>query len=66
MRTELEQARSQLADRKIVERAKGILMQKRGMSEDEAYKALRKLAMDRNKRLIDIAESVIAAAELLA
>lgn len=66
MRTELEQTRSQLAERKVVERAKGILMQKRGMSEDEAYKALRKLAMDRNKRLVDVAESVIAAAELLA
>lgn len=66
MRTELEQTRSQLAERKVVERAKGILMKKRGMSEDEAYKALRKLAMDRNKRLVDVAESVIAAAELLA
>lgn len=66
MRAELQQTRSQLAERKAIERAKGILMRKRGMSEDEAYKALRKLAMDRNKRLVDIAESVIAAAELLA
>lgn len=66
MRVELEQTRSQLAERKVIERAKGILMQKRGMAEDEAYKALRKLAMDRNRRLVDVAESVIAAAELLA
>lgn len=64
MRTELEQTRSQLAERKIVERAKGILMQKRGMNEDQAYNALRKLAMDKNKRLVDVAEGIITAAEL--
>jgi response regulator NasT len=65
MRAELEQTRSQLAERKVIERAKGILMEKRGIPEREAYQALRKLAMDRNKRLIDVAEGVIATAELL-
>jgi len=62
---ELEATRSQLAERKRIERAKGILMQARGLTEDQAYQALRKQAMDRNKRLIDVAESVIAASELL-
>jgi response regulator NasT len=65
MRKDLEEAKSQLADRKLVERAKGILMQRRGYSEEEAYKAMRKLAMDRNKRLAEIAESIIATADLL-
>lgn len=64
IRAELDQTRSQLAERKVVERAKGILMQKRGISEDEAYKTLRKLAMDKNKRLVEVAETLIAAAEL--
>jgi len=65
LRDELETTRNQLAERKRIERAKGILMQARGLTEDQAYRALRKQAMDRNKRLIDIAESVIAASELL-
>ncbi|MGD2084306.1 MAG: ANTAR domain-containing protein [Chromatiales bacterium] len=62
---ELAQVRTQLQERKLVERAKGILMRQRGVSEEEAYRLLRKAAMDRNKRLGDIAESIIAAAELL-
>jgi len=65
MRRELAETRSQLAERKVVEKAKGILMQKRGVSEEEAYKALRKLAMDKNKRIAEIAEGIVAAAELL-
>ncbi|MFW2438570.1 MAG: ANTAR domain-containing response regulator [Arenicellales bacterium] len=63
--TELEKTRNELADRKSTDRAKGIIMQARGLSEDEAYKALRKLAMDKNKRIGEIAEQVIAAAEIL-
>lgn len=62
---ELVRTRGQLAERKSVERAKGIIMTQRGLSEDQAYKLLRKTAMDRNKRMVDIAESIIAAAELL-
>jgi len=65
LRSELATTRNQLAERKRIERAKGILMRARGLSEDQAYQALRKQAMDRNKRLIDVAESVIAASELL-
>lgn len=62
---ELAKTRAKLSERKIVDQAKGILMKQRGMSEDEAYKAMRNLAMNKNKRLVDVAESIIAAASLL-
>lgn len=62
---ELEKSRTALSDRKQVDRAKGLLMTHRGLSEDDAYRYLRKLAMDQNKRLADIAETVIAMADLL-
>ncbi|MGB5496763.1 MAG: ANTAR domain-containing protein [Sedimenticolaceae bacterium] len=62
---ELEKARALLEERKIVDKAKGILMHKRGMSEEEAYKAMRSLAMSSNKRLIDVADSIVSAAKLL-
>jgi response regulator NasT len=65
LRAELDEARSALTERKLVERAKGLLMQTRKMSEDEAYRTLRRLAMDQGKRLADVAESVIAMAKLL-
>lgn len=65
LRAELAKAQNTLAERKTLERAKGILMKQRGFSEDEAYHALRKLAMSRNKRVIEVAEGVVAAAELL-
>ena len=62
---ELEEARSALEERKIVDQAKGILMQTKGLSEPEAYALLRKTAMNQNRRLIDIAQSLITAANLL-
>ena len=62
---ELEKTRAQLEERKVVDKAKGILMKQRGMTEDEAYKAMRSLAMSSNKRLIDVAESIVSAASLL-
>jgi len=65
LKDELREANTRLADRKAVERAKGILMQTRKLSEDAAYKALRKLAMDRNMRLADLAVQIISASELL-
>jgi response regulator NasT len=65
LRAELAEARATLSERKLVERAKGLLMQTRRMSEDEAYRTLRRLAMDQGKRLADVAESVIAMAKLL-
>jgi response regulator NasT len=65
LRRELDQAQTNLAERKVIERAKGIVMKQRRCSEDEAYALLRKLAMDRNQRLAHVAESVITMAELL-
>ena len=65
LRRELTETKTTLAERKILDRAKGILMKQRGMSEEEAYQALRKLAMSRNKRIVEVADGVIAAAELL-
>jgi two-component system, response regulator / RNA-binding antiterminator len=65
LRRELESARSSLAERKVIERAKGILMKHRGMDEEEAFRALRKMAMDKKVRLGAVAREVVAAAELL-
>lgn len=65
LRTELQQAKTSLADRKLIERAKGILMRQRGCDEDAAYQALRKAAMERNRKLVEMAQNVVEAAELL-
>ena len=65
LRRELAETKNTLAERKILERAKGILMKQRGISEDEAYQILRKSAMNRNKRIIEMAENLITAYELL-
>jgi response regulator NasT len=62
---ELDQARSELAERKVIERAKGILMKSRGISEEDAFALLRKTAMNEKKKLADIAQSVVTAAQLL-
>jgi len=65
LRDELEKTKSVLSERKLVERAKGILMETRKLTEEEAYRALRKLAMDQNKRLVDVAQDLMAYAKLL-
>jgi response regulator NasT len=65
LRRELESARSTLEDRKVIERAKGILMKSRRLDEDEAFRLLRKLAMDRKMRLAAVARELVAAAEVL-
>lgn len=62
---ELAEANLKLSERKLVDRAKGILMKSRGFSEDEAYHALRKLAMTRKKRLGEVAKIVIDMEDLL-
>ena len=49
----------------MVERAKGFLMQQKGVSEDEAFRLLRKLAMDRNAKLLEVAQQVVDVAKLL-
>jgi two-component system, response regulator / RNA-binding antiterminator len=65
MRRDLEKAESQLTERKDIDRAKGILMKQRGWSEEESYQALRKMAMDRGIKLAEVAQQVVAMAELL-
>jgi len=66
MRRELADARSQLSDRKVIDRAKGILMKRQGLPENEAYALLRKAAMDKGLKLVDVAQRIIDVAELLA
>ncbi|WP_445679900.1 ANTAR domain-containing response regulator [Radicibacter daui] len=61
---ERDEARSALAERKLIDRAKGLLMDKRGMSEEEAYKAIRSAAMQQNRKMVEIAESVITAFQM--
>jgi response regulator NasT len=65
LRAELAEANLQLSERKLVERAKGILMKARGMPEEEAFRTLRRMAMDRGKRLSEIARQVIEMKDLL-
>ena len=65
MARELEEARGELEGRKLVERAKGILMKSRGLSEEDAYALLRKTAMNQNRKLADVAQSLVTAAALL-
>jgi two-component system, response regulator / RNA-binding antiterminator len=66
LRRQLSDAQAALSGRKQVERAKGILQRTRGISEDEAHRLLRKLAMDRGLKLEQVAQQVLAAADLLA
>lgn len=63
--SELAEANLKLSERRDVERAKGLLMKSRGFSEDEAYHALRRMAMSRKKRLGDVARTVIDMADFL-
>jgi two-component system, response regulator / RNA-binding antiterminator len=65
MERELAEARSELADRKVIDRAKGIMMKSRGVSEEEAYKLLRTTAMNQNRKIAEIAQSLVLAAGLL-
>jgi two-component system, response regulator / RNA-binding antiterminator len=65
LKTELADATRKLSDRKLIDKAKGILMKARGLDEDAAYKALRKLAMDKAKPLAQVAGEVVEMARLL-
>jgi response regulator NasT len=64
LQTELEQTKSALEERKVIDRAKGILMKAKKLSEEEAYGLLRKTAMNENRKIAEVAQSVITAAEL--
>ncbi|WP_296325712.1 ANTAR domain-containing protein [Reyranella sp.] len=65
MREELERARLSLVERKTVDRAKGLLMEQKGIGEEAAYKLLRKLAMDQNKRIGEVAQDLLTYAKAL-
>jgi hypothetical protein len=62
---ELETVRASLNERRLIERAKGLLMAHRGLREDEAHKALRQMAMNQNRRIVDVAEALLAMADVL-
>ena len=65
MQRELEEARTELENRRTIERAKGIIMHARNLSEPEAYALIRKTAMNQNRKIVDIAQGLIFAATLL-
>ncbi|MEL6102825.1 MAG: ANTAR domain-containing protein [Pseudomonadota bacterium] len=65
MRTELEETKRALEERKVIDRAKGLIMKARGVDEEAAYAILRKAAMDQGKRLADVADALVTAAGLL-
>ncbi len=64
LRTELDHAGDALDERKVVDRAKGALMKAKNFTEEEAYALLRKTAMNENKKIVEIAQSVLTAAEM--
>ena len=65
LRAGLENARLALADRKVIERAKGLLMTRNKVSEEEAYRQMRKVAMDENLKLVQVAREIVRAARIL-
>lgn len=65
MRVELAETRRALEERKVIDRAKGIVMRAKGIGEGEAYALMRKSAMDQGKKLIEVAQALVTAAELL-
>jgi response regulator NasT len=65
LRDELQSVNERLAERKVVERAKGILMQQKGIAEEDAFRLMRKLAMDRNRKLLDVAQQIIDVTDML-
>ena len=65
LRAELAEARTQLEDRKVIDRAKGLLMTRQGLSEPQAYARLRKAAMDKGIKLSEVAQRLVDAADLL-
>ena len=65
LRAELDHAKSALAERKLIDRAKGILMKAKGLDEEAAYQLMRRTAMNEKKRIAEIAQSIITAAEML-
>jgi response regulator NasT len=65
LQTELEKTKTALEERKVIDRAKGILMNAKKISEEEAYALLRRTAMNENRKIAEVAQSVVTAADLL-
>jgi response regulator NasT len=65
LQRELEEAKSAIEDRKLIDRAKGILMTAKGLSEEDAYTLMRRTAMNANKRIAEIAQAVITMADII-
>src|SRR5713101_547834 len=65
LQDELDRARTALEERKVIDRAKGFLMQAKNLTEENAYALLRRTAMNENKKIAEVAQSVVTAAELL-
>lgn len=65
LRVELDEAKSALKDRKVIDRAKGILMKSKGIDEEAAYKLLRQTAMRQSRKIVDVADSLVSTIDLL-
>ena len=65
LRDELRDTQERLAERKLIERAKGLVMKQKNVGEEEAYRVMRKLAMDRSRKLLEIAQQIIDVSELM-
>lgn len=66
LRRDLADAKTQLAERKLIDRAKGLIMKQKSVDEDEAYRLLRSMAMNRKAKIADIAAQIIDVSDLLA
>lgn len=65
LKEENERLRKALEERKLIDRAKGIVMNNEGVSEDEAYRRIQKLSMDKRKKMVEVAEAIILADEIV-
>ena len=65
MRVELAATKTALEERKVIDRAKGLVMRAKGIGEEQAYALIRKAAMDQGKRIADVAQALVTAADLL-
>jgi len=65
LQNEVDRAKSALEERKVIDRAKGMLMKAKNLTEDEAYARMRRAAMNENKKIVEIAQSILTAAEML-
>ncbi|RUM93222.1 MAG: hypothetical protein DSZ27_00755 [Thiomicrospira sp.] len=63
LKNELKQTKDELESKKLIDQAKHLLMSQKGVSEQEAYEAMRKMSMDRNIRMADVAENIISVLE---